>query len=646
MAKTIGIDLGTTNSCVAVMEGSEPKVIPNPDGGRTTPSVVAFTKDGEKLVGQLAKHQAITNPRNTVYSIKRFMGRKRVEVGQEIKTVPFEVVEAENGDARVALGNKQYSPPEISAMILQYLKESAEAFLGEKVTDAVITVPAYFNDSQRQATKDAGKIAGLNVKRIINEPTAASLAYGLDKKKEETIVVYDLGGGTFDISILDIGEGVFEVKATNGDTHLGGDDFDQRIIQYLAGEFKKDQGIDLTTDAIALQRLREAAEKAKCELSTRMQTEINLPFITADASGPKHMNTTITRANLEHLIEDLIDRSLGPCRQALQDAGLKTEDIDEVILVGGSTRIPLVQQRVRELFGKEPHKGINPDEVVAVGAAIQAGVLGGDVRDVLLLDVTPLSLGIETLGSVFTRLIARNTTIPTRKSEIFSTAADGQTAVDIHVLQGEREMAIDNKTIGRFQLSGIPPAARGIPQIEVTFDIDADGILHVTAKDRGTGKEQKIVIKASSGLNEAEIERMVQDADRMKDEDRKKRALVDAKNEADSLIYQTEKNLKEYKDRVDSEDVKKLESGIENIRAALKTDNTQDIKNATGQLSSVWQDVAQRMYQSASAEQQTRQSAAGGGGPSQTSESGPSSPPGEDSKVVDADYEILDDDKK
>jgi len=646
MAKTIGIDLGTTNSCVAVMEGSEPKVIPNPDGGRTTPSVVAFTKDGEKLVGQLAKHQAITNPRNTVYSIKRFMGRKRVEVGQEIKTVPFEVVEAENGDARVALGNKQYSPPEISAMILQYLKESAEAFLGEKVTDAVITVPAYFNDSQRQATKDAGKIAGLNVKRIINEPTAASLAYGLDKKKEETIVVYDLGGGTFDISILDIGEGVFEVKATNGDTHLGGDDFDQRIIQYLAGEFKKDQGIDLTTDAIALQRLREAAEKAKCELSTRMQTEINLPFITADASGPKHMNTTITRANLEHLIEDLIDRSLGPCRQALQDAGLKTEDIDEVILVGGSTRIPLVQQRVRELFGKEPHKGINPDEVVAVGAAIQAGVLGGDVRDVLLLDVTPLSLGIETLGSVFTRLIARNTTIPTRKSEIFSTAADGQTAVDIHVLQGEREMAIDNKTIGRFQLSGIPPAARGIPQIEVTFDIDADGILHVTAKDRGTGKEQKIVIKASSGLNEAEIERMVQDADRMKDEDRKKRALVDAKNGADSLIYQTEKNLKEYKDRVDSEDVKKLESGIENIRAALKTDNTQDIKNATGQLSSVWQDVAQRMYQSASAEQQTRQSAAGGGGPSQTSESGPSSPPGEDSKVVDADYEILDDDKK
>ena len=646
MAKTIGIDLGTTNSCVAVMEGNEPKVIPNPDGGRTTPSVVAFTKDGEKLVGQLAKHQAITNPKNTVYSIKRFMGRKKTEVGQEIKSVPFEVVEAENGDARVALGSKQYSPPEISAMVLQYLKESAEAYLGEKVTDAVITVPAYFNDSQRQATKDAGKIAGLNVKRIINEPTAASLAYGLDKKKEETIAVYDLGGGTFDISILDIGEGVFEVKATNGDTHLGGDDFDQRLIQYLAGEFKKEQGIDLTTDAIALQRLREASEKAKCELSTRMQTEINLPFITADASGPKHMNTTITRAKLETLIEDLIERSLGPCRQALQDSGLKTEDIDEVILVGGSTRIPMVQQKVKDLFGREPHKGINPDEVVAVGAAIQAGVLGGDVRDVLLLDVTPLSLGIETLGSVFTRLIPRNTTIPTRKSEIFSTAADGQTAVDINVLQGEREMALDNKTIGRFQLSGIPPAARGTPQIEVTFDIDADGILHVTAKDRGTGKEQKIVIKASSGLSEVEIERMVHDADRLKDEDRKTRALVDAKNEADSRIYQTEKNLKEHKDRIDGDDVKKLESGIESIKAALKTEDTQQIKNATSHLDSLWQDVAQRMYQSASANQQTGQSTAGSGGGPQGPEPGPSSAPGEDSKVVDADYEILDDDKK
>ncbi|MFQ5512159.1 MAG: molecular chaperone DnaK [Candidatus Krumholzibacteriia bacterium] len=646
MAKTIGIDLGTTNSCVAVIEGGEPKVIPNPDGGRTTPSVVAFAKDGEKLVGQLAKRQAITNPEHTVHSIKRLMGRKHSEIAREGVDVPFKITAGEGGDAIVTMQDKNYSPPEVSAMVLQYLKEAAEAYLGETVTDAVITVPAYFNDSQRQATKDAGKIAGLSVKRIINEPTAASLAYGLDKKSEETIAVFDLGGGTFDISILEIGDGVFEVKATNGDTRLGGDDFDQRVIEHLIEEFKKDQSIDLRTDPIALQRLKEAAEKAKCELSTRTQTEINLPFITADAAGPKHLNISLTRSKFEQLTDDLIERSLGPCRKALADAGMKPKDIDEVILVGGSTRIPKVQDRVKEVFGKEPHKGINPDEVVAVGAAIQAGVLGGDVKDVLLLDVTPLSLGIETLGSVTTKLIERNTTIPTSKSEIFSTAADGQTAVDIHVLQGEREMAIDNKTIGRFQLAGISPAPRGVPQIEVAFDIDADGIMHVSAKDKGTGKEQKIVIKSSSGLSDAEIERMVKDAEAMKDEDHKKREHVDATNAADSTVYQTEKNIKDHKERLQPDDVKKLEKGIEDIRSALKTDNTADIKKATEALNAVWQEVAQHMYQSASAEQAgqaTGTEGAGSAGPGAAA--GDEGPGGGDSKVVDADYEILDDDK-
>ncbi|MFA5027001.1 MAG: molecular chaperone DnaK, partial [Candidatus Methylomirabilota bacterium] len=556
VGKVIGIDLGTTNSVVAVMEGGDPVVITNAEGGRLTPSVVGFSKEGERLVGQVARRQAITNPENTIFSIKRFMGRRYDEVSHEIKLAPYKVSRLGNGDVRVEARGKQYSPPEISAMVLQKLKESAEAYLGEKVTQAVITVPAYFNDSQRQATKDAGKIAGLEVLRIINEPTAASLAYGLDKKKDEKIAVFDLGGGTFDVSILELGEGVFEVKSTNGDTHLGGDDFDDRIIQWLVDEFKKDQGIDLSKDRMALQRLKEAAEKAKCELSTTLETEINLPFVTADASGPKHLNLKLTRAKLEQLVDDLVQRSLGPCKQALRDAGLDAGQIDEVVLVGGQTRMPRVQQAVKEFFGKEPHRGVNPDEVVAVGAAIQAGVLVGDVKDVVLLDVTPLSLGIETLGGVMTKLIERNTTIPTRKSEIFTTAADSQTSVEIHVLQGEREMSRDNRTLGKFHLVGIPPAPRGIPQVEVTFDIDANGIVNVSAKDLATGKEQAITITASSGLGKDDIDNMVKDSERNAEDDKKRRADIEARNQADNMVYNTEKMLSENREKIPISDIK------------------------------------------------------------------------------------------
>jgi molecular chaperone DnaK len=599
MAKIIGIDLGTTNSVVAVMEGGEPTVITNPEGSRLTPSVVAVTKSGERLVGQVAKRQAVTNPENTVYSIKRFMGRKYPEVSEEIKMVPFKVMRAGNDDAWVEIGGKQQSPPEISAMIIQKLRTAAEEYLGEKVTQAVITVPAYFNDSQRQATKDAGRIAGLEVLRLVNEPTAAALAYGLDKKKDETIAVFDFGGGTFDISILEVGEGVVEVKSTNGDTHLGGDNIDQRLIDWIVDEFKKDQGIDLSKDKMALQRLREASEKAKIELSSTQETDINLPFITADASGPKHLNLRLTRAKFEQLVDDILQKTLGPCKQALQDAALKPEGIDEVVLVGGSTRIPRVQQLVREFFKKEPHKGVNPDEVVAIGAAVQAGVLGGDVKDLLLLDVTPLSLGIETLGGVSTVLIPRNTTIPTRKSETFSTAADNQTSVEIHVLQGERPMARDNKSLGKFHLVGIPAAPRGVPQIEVTFDIDANGILNVNAKDMGTGKEQKITITGSSGLNESEIQDMVREAESHSDEDRRKKEEIEARNRADNLVYSTEKILRENRGKISDSDAQSIESAIQDTKKAMEEGSLEQINSAVERLTQASHRLAEVMYQSA-----------------------------------------------
>ena len=640
MSKVIGIDLGTTNSCVAIMEGKEPKVITNPEGARTTPSMVASTDSGERLVGQVAKRQAVTNPENTVFAVKRLIGRKYAspEAQRDKEICPYKITQAPNGDVQVEIQGKAYSPAEISSYILQSMKKTAEEYLGEKVTEAVITVPAYFDDSQRQATKDAGRIAGLNVLRIINEPTAASLSYGLDKTKDEKIAVFDLGGGTFDISLLEIGEGVFEVKSTNGDTHLGGEDFDQRIIDYIANEYKKDQGIDIRNDKMALQRLKEAAEKAKMELSTSMETDINLPFITADASGPKHLNMRLTRAKLEGLIEDLLEKLVGPCRTALKDAGLSASDINQVVLVGGMTRMPAVQQKVKGIFGKEPHKGVNPDEVVALGAGIQAGVLKGDVQDVLLLDVTPLSLGIETLGGVFTKLIEKNTTIPTKKNQIFSTAADNQPAVSIHVLQGEREMAEYNKTLGRFELVGIPPAPRGMPQIDVTFDIDANGIVHVSAKDLGTGKEQSIQITASSGLSEEEIQRLTKDAELHAEEDKKKRALVDARNHADSLIYQTEKSMRELGDKVDSSLKSNVEEAIERLKKVMEGTDTDEIKRLSEELMQTSHKLAEAMYAKASGAEQAGEQA---GGPSAQAEAKTS----QDEDVVDADFEEVKDSK-